>query len=198
MKTPEKVIQQAHDPAQFVVVTENTNLQYPMSLFDGNSFHTEYLIEKARKDAMYQVKRTSILGDNLGFGVYNKRGLASYMYDVHAIIEGVDRRRADGSEVRFQRAVQIGYATTVEEVEALVRDFHSKYVGLSEDEVAALAEHELKMHDWYCAMSDAPGVWKAGEVHMDKTLLPLLAHLPTNRGRKLWKKYAPEGFRSPY
>jgi hypothetical protein len=197
MRTPSDVIKQAYDPAQFVVITEKTNLQYPMSLFDGNNFHTEAIVEKGRKDAMYQVKRTSILGDNLGFGVYNKRGMTSYMYDVYAIVEGVDRRHADGSETRFQRAVQIGYAHKVQEVEDLLRDFHSKYVGLSEDEIAALTEHEMRGHDWYCAMSDAPGVWRAGETHMNTAILPLLAHLPTSRGRKLWKKHAPEGFRCP-
>jgi len=198
MRDPSEVIKQAYDVAQFVVVTENTNLQFPASLFDGLNFHSEQAIEKGREQALHQVKRTSILGDNLGFGTFGTRGMTSYMYTVYAIVEGVEHRHADGSEVRFQRTVQIGYAHKVPEVEALVRDFHAKYVGLSEDEVAALTEHELKMHDWYCAMSDAPGVWRAGETHMSTVVMPLLAHLPTSRGNKLWEKYAPDGFRSPY
>lgn len=199
MENPKTVIENSYQPGHFVVVTDNVNLLYPSTLWDGINYHGEAAIEDAREKSAYQVSRMSILGDNLGFGIFQRRGMAAYQYVVYAIIEGVDHTWSNGDERRFSRAMKIGNAHDAEGVERLVRDFHAKYAGKSEDDLAEELDRELGRHDWYAAMSDAPGIWRVGMRHMDEVIKPLLAHLPEKRGLAVWKKHAPEAYApNPY
>lgn len=58
-----------------------------------------------------------------------------------------------------------------------------------------LARH-LARHDWWCHMSDAPGVCGAGEAHM-RTIKEIIPDVDVNTVRELWAKHAPQGFTCP-
>lgn len=154
---------------------------FPKTLFDGSNFHSDDVLEKARALAAHELTRTSILGPALGFGVFHRLGMYSYTYRVYGVTPN--------------GAVELGAVHKVEEVEAMVRAYHEG-LGAIEERVEKL-RGELGRHDWYCAMSDAPGVWRAGETHMRQNILPLLASLPPDEAQALWAEYAPEGFGFP-
>lgn len=198
MNTPSKVIENSYKSGHFVVVTENVNLQYPPTLWDNRNYHSDEVLEKAQEAAAHQVGRKSILGRNLGFGVFNRNGMASYMYTVYAMVEGVDHTYRNGDERLFSRALEIGHAHDIKDVEELVRQFHARYEGKSEDELAEALDAELARHDWYAAMSDSWSTTQAGQRHMDEVIRPLLAHLPEERGSAVWQKHAPKDFTNPY
>ena len=54
----------------------------------------------------------------------------------------------------------------------------------------------LACHDWWCHMSDAPGVCGAGEAHM-RRIKEIIPDVDVNIVRELWAKHAPEGFTCP-
>lgn len=185
MRTAKETIENAFRPGHFVVVTDNVNLQFPLTLWKDHDYHSDEDLEKAREQAASQVERTSILGRNLGFGIFQRRGMASYRYEVYAIVQG--------------KALNVGLAGKAKEVEAVVRSFHAKYESRAAEDLLEELDRELSRHDWYAAMSDAPGVWSAGERHIDEVIRPLLAYVPREQGLALWQKHAPEGcVRDPY
>jgi hypothetical protein len=63
------------------------------------------------------------------------------------------------------------------------------------DPVAHL-DRELKSHDWYCHMSDAPGVCGAGERHM-RQIMEIVKDVPADKVRELWAQHAPHAFACP-
>lgn len=63
------------------------------------------------------------------------------------------------------------------------------------DPVAHLTR-ELSCHDWYCHMSDAPGVCGAGEAHM-RRIVDIAKDVDPATVRELWLQHAPHGFTCP-
>ncbi len=63
------------------------------------------------------------------------------------------------------------------------------------DPVAHL-DRELKSHDWYCHMSDAPGVCGAGERHM-RQIMEIVKDVDPVKVRELWAMHAPQAFTCP-
>ena len=63
------------------------------------------------------------------------------------------------------------------------------------DPVAHLTR-ELKSHDWYCHMSDAPGVCGAGECHM-RQIRKIMEDIDPATVREVWAANAPAEFACP-
>ncbi len=57
-------------------------------------------------------------------------------------------------------------------------------------------ERELASHDWYCHMSDAPGVYGAGAAHM-RRIMDIIKDVPAEKVREIWAKHAPHAFACP-
>jgi len=162
--------------AQVVVVKKTFAKAFPEEPFTIDCcWHPEETLIVERAKAQKVAKAC------LGFGLFMSRGMFSYTYCVYA-------KTPNG-------IVEIGACHEPKEVDALVRKFHES-LGSVKDRVEKV-EKELRSHDWWCHMSDAPGVCGAGERHMDG-IKPILASLPPKTAKELWRKYAPEGFGFPF
>jgi hypothetical protein len=161
--------------AQVVIVKKTSTKAYPKEKYLGNNWHPEESLVIERAKAQKAAKSC------LGFGLFYKHGMSSYTYRVYAkTLNGI---------------VEIGACHKEEEVETYVKSFLAN-LGPLKDRVEKV-EKELRSHDWWCHMSDAPGVCGAGERHMD-SIKPLLASLPPKTAKALWKKCAPKEFRFPF
>lgn len=157
-------------PEQTVVVLERGFKAFPPTLFHDDEFQPEDVRERAAKQAARLLDR----GGALGYGIYDRR---NYQFIVYGTVpQGLVHN--------------LGRAYEPEDVDKLVRDYAKRVTGDGRKAEREL-ERELKRHDWYAAMSDAPGVWRAGERHMNEVIKPLLAAVPQEVGIALWKKYAP-------
>jgi hypothetical protein len=160
---------------QVVVVKKTSTTAFPEEKFLDHNWHPEETLKVERAKAEKAAKSC------LGFGVFTSRGMYSYTYRVYA-------KTPNG-------IVEIGACHKDEEVDSMVRGYHEK-LGSLKERVAKL-EVELTHHDWWCHMSDAPGVCGAGERHMAE-IKPLLASLPKKTAKALWTKHAPKEFRFPF
>lgn len=161
--------------AQVVVVKKTSTKAFPEEPFLDNNWHPEETLVVERAKAEKATKSC------LGFGLFMSRGMFSYTYRLYA-------KTPNG-------IVEIGCCHKAEEVETLIRKYHEN-LGSVKDRVTKL-ELELGSHDWWCHMSDAPGVCGAGERHME-SIKPVLASLPPKTAKALWEKHAPKEFRFPF
>ncbi len=164
------------DIAQVLIVNKTKVRAFPESLWCGKNFHPEETLKVERQKASKALNKST-----LGYGLYCTRGMYSYTYRVYA-------KTPNGY-------VEIGACHKDHEVVEAIRKFHAD-LGSVKDRVALL-DQELAHHDWWCHMSDAPGVCRAGENHMER-IKPILASLPTKKAQEVWEKHAPKEFRFPF
>lgn len=96
----------------------------------------------------------------------------------------------DCGRTSFASAEDCGKAALTRRLEA----FNAELAVLA-DPVTHL-DRELSSHDWYCHMSDAPGVYGAGERHMNQ-IREIIKDVDPEKVRELWAKHAPAAFTCP-
>lgn len=101
------------------------------------------------------------------------------------------------------RAVRVGYGGLLKTAEAASVALHAAWAQEEASERAiqldpeAHLDRELGRHDWFSAMSDAPGVALAGGHHWKK-IKDLMGQVPTELARSLFFKHAPEEAVCPF
>lgn len=96
----------------------------------------------------------------------------------------------DCGRTGFKDAADAGLACLARRNEAMTEELQ-----VLADPVRNLTR-ELASHDWYCAMSDAPGVCAAGEAHM-RRIRKIMEDVPVDQARELWTAHAPTDFACP-
>lgn len=163
---------------QVVVVRRQDHFAIPDPLFVDRQFNPEGVDPPL-------VLRALAKPGVIGVLTYSDRGMRSFTYQAFV-------RYPNGSFVALRRFP--GDNDMMAAVEYLrrkgmkeTRDFRK-----IETEVA----RRLQSHDWWAAMSDAPGVWAAGERDMDE-IVEMMLDLDPDDARALWAKYAPPEFAFP-